>query len=126
MTKEDAKDYIREWCPYDKQDEIIKALEQEPCKDDTWSISEVAGALERHGLITREPCEDAISRDDALKIFDDFEEDIENDMSMAYTYNRARLEELPSVSVAEKVGAVERLFRRWICRMSLLRQFNNV
>lgn len=26
MTREEAKDYIREWCPYDKQDEIIKAL----------------------------------------------------------------------------------------------------
>jgi len=33
MTREDAKDYIREWCPYDKHDEIIKALEQEPCDD---------------------------------------------------------------------------------------------
>jgi hypothetical protein len=30
MTKDDAKDYIREWCPYDRQEEIIKALEQEP------------------------------------------------------------------------------------------------
>ena len=26
MTTDEAKDYIREWCPYDKQDEIIKAL----------------------------------------------------------------------------------------------------
>ena len=26
MTNEDAKDYIREWCPYDKQEEIIEAL----------------------------------------------------------------------------------------------------
>jgi hypothetical protein len=33
MTKEEAKDYIREWCPYDRQEEIIKALEQEPCGD---------------------------------------------------------------------------------------------
>ena len=30
MTREEAKDYIREWCPYDRQDEIIKALEQKP------------------------------------------------------------------------------------------------
>lgn len=30
MTKEEAKDYIREWCPYDRQEEIIKTLEQEP------------------------------------------------------------------------------------------------
>lgn len=30
MTNEEAKDYIREWCPYDRQEEIIKALEQEP------------------------------------------------------------------------------------------------
>ena len=33
MTNEEAKDYIREWCPYDRQEEIIKALEQEPCED---------------------------------------------------------------------------------------------
>ena len=33
MTREEAKDYIREWCPYDRQEEIIKALEQEPCED---------------------------------------------------------------------------------------------
>ena len=33
MTIEEAKDYIREWCPYDRQEEIIKALEQEPCED---------------------------------------------------------------------------------------------
>ena len=30
MTKEEAKDYIREWCPYNRQEEIIKTLEQEP------------------------------------------------------------------------------------------------
>jgi hypothetical protein len=33
MTREEAKDYIREWCPYGKQDEIINALEQQPCED---------------------------------------------------------------------------------------------
>lgn len=33
MTKEEAKDYIREWCPYDRQDKIIQALEQQPCED---------------------------------------------------------------------------------------------
>ena len=33
MTREEAKDYIREWCPYDRQEEIIKALEQEPNGD---------------------------------------------------------------------------------------------
>ena len=32
MTNEEAKDYIREWCPYDRQEEIIKALEREPCE----------------------------------------------------------------------------------------------
>jgi hypothetical protein len=33
MTREEAKDYIREWCPYGKQDQIINALEQQPCED---------------------------------------------------------------------------------------------
>ena len=40
MTKDDAKDYIREWCPYDRQEEIIKALEQEPCDKCVYSTSE--------------------------------------------------------------------------------------
>lgn len=29
MTREEAIDYIREWCPYDRQEEIIKALKRE-------------------------------------------------------------------------------------------------
>lgn len=33
MTREEAEEYIREWCPYDRQEEIIKALEQKPCGD---------------------------------------------------------------------------------------------
>lgn len=33
MTIDEAKDYIREWCPYDRQEEIIKALKQQPCDD---------------------------------------------------------------------------------------------
>lgn len=44
MTNEEAKDYIREWCPYDRQEEIIKALEQEPCED-TVSRQAVLDAL---------------------------------------------------------------------------------
>lgn len=33
MTREEAEDYIREWCPYDRQEEIIKALKLEPILD---------------------------------------------------------------------------------------------
>lgn len=33
MTLEEAKDYIREWCPYDKHEKIINALEQQPSED---------------------------------------------------------------------------------------------
>lgn len=34
MTIDEAKDYIREWCPYDRQEEIIEALSNsdEDCK----------------------------------------------------------------------------------------------
>ena len=34
MTIVEAKDYIREWCPYDRQEEIIEALSNsdEDCK----------------------------------------------------------------------------------------------
>jgi hypothetical protein len=33
MTREDAIDYIKLWCPYGKHNEIIKALSAEPCED---------------------------------------------------------------------------------------------
>ena len=36
MTKEDAIEYIKLWCPYDKQNEIIEALSVEPQKMGTW------------------------------------------------------------------------------------------
>ena len=32
MTNEEAKDYIKEWCPYDRQEEIIKALSNSDLK----------------------------------------------------------------------------------------------
>lgn len=35
MTNEEAKDYIREWCPYDRQEEIIEALSNS-YKDCEW------------------------------------------------------------------------------------------
>lgn len=35
MTNEEAKDYIREWCPYDRQEEIIEALSNSD-KDCRW------------------------------------------------------------------------------------------
>lgn len=33
MTREDAIEYIKLWCPYDKQNEIIEALSAEPQTD---------------------------------------------------------------------------------------------
>lgn len=33
MTREEAEDYIREWCPYDRKEKIIKALKLEPILD---------------------------------------------------------------------------------------------
>lgn len=59
MTREEAKDYIREWCPYDRQEEIIKALEQQPC-DDCISREEALMALT--GDITDCTIEEFIAR----------------------------------------------------------------
>lgn len=51
MTEAEAKDYIREWCPYGRQEEIIKALEQEPfwkyAKRGKYAKSEVQECLLR-------------------------------------------------------------------------------
>ena len=46
-------------------EQAIKALEQQPC--DTWSIKDVADAFERNGIMKQQPCEDAVSREAALK-----------------------------------------------------------
>ncbi len=88
MTREEAKDYIREWCPYDRQEEIIKALEQEPCED----------AISRQTLQTElENCEVVNVRD-------------ENDNFVGY-YNAdtvdSILRNLPPVTPQQKMG-------RWI------------
>ena len=53
MTNEEAKDYIREWCPYDRQDEIIKALSNPdlkyypPCEDCHTKMDEIRRAYDR-------------------------------------------------------------------------------
>ena len=60
MTREEAKDYIREWCPYDRQEEIIKALEQEPCDKCVYSTSE--GCQYDDITETIPPFDDCISR----------------------------------------------------------------
>lgn len=67
MTREEAKDYIREWCPYDRQEDILKALEQEPCDKCVYSTSEGC----QYDDITEtippfETSDDAISRDKAI------------------------------------------------------------
>ena len=92
MTKEEAKDYIREWCPYDRQEEIIKALEQEPCDKCVYSTSEGC----QYDDITEtippfETSDDAISRQTVLKIIDgwyDNNRDTENieDLIVLITY----------------------------------------
>ena len=61
MTKDDAKDYIREWCPYDRQEEIIKALEQKPCDKCVYSTSE--GCQYDDITETIPPFDDCISRE---------------------------------------------------------------
>ena len=86
MTREEAKEFGNMWLEvnedckgldvddrntYEFFQIAIKALEQEP-KTDTWSIKDVADTLAKHGLIAeQEPCEDCISRKEALKLFED-------------------------------------------------------
>lgn len=91
MTNEEAKDYIREWCPYDRQEEIIKALE-------------------------REPCDDAISRQNAISLADDLKQNLPNDehiADMVMAHNEGILEYqtqlslLPPVTPQTKTG-------RWV------------
>ena len=92
MTKEEAKDYIREWCPYDRQEEIIKALEQEPCDKCVYSTSEGCQYDDITDTIPPfEPSDDAISRQAVLKIIDGWYEnnrDTENieDLIILITY----------------------------------------
>jgi len=77
MTIEEAKDYIREWCPYDRQEEIIKALEQEPCDD----------AISRQAVlaIAGDSCLDLDSYEDTKEFCDE-------------------IKELPSVTPQPKIG----------------------
>ena len=67
MTREEAKDYIREWCPYDRQEEIIKALEQEPCDKCVYSTSE--GCQYDDITETIPPFDDCISRQAVMEYY---------------------------------------------------------
>lgn len=91
MTKEEAKDYIREWCPYDRQEEIIKALEQQPCDD----------------CISRQAAQTKIKNicDEYRLSYEDGERKAATGGS-AYALGHA-FDDLPSVNPAKKVG-------RWI------------
>lgn len=90
MTREEAKDYIREWCPYDRQEEIIKALNNsdEDCISrqavldlakkgvlvSNGNYESVCKAINELPSVNLMSCEDAISRQATLepyKILDD-------------------------------------------------------
>jgi len=125
MTREEAKDYIIEWCPYDRQEEIIKALEQQPC-DDMEEIREIMSCdadaetkckmisniltVKPHYFNEKKPCEDAISRQTLQTELENCEvvnvRD-ENDNFIEY-YNAdtvdSILRNLPSVTPQPKIG----------------------
>lgn len=92
---------------------IAKALEQES-KTDTWSIKEVADALEKHRLIReQEPCEDAVSRLALYEWLDGWKE--KNKYYHPHTKNEIIpicevidiIQSLPSVTPQPKTG-------RWV------------
>ncbi|MBQ2161277.1 MAG: hypothetical protein II444_05550 [Firmicutes bacterium] len=124
MTLEEAKDYIREWCPYDKQEEIIKALEQESCDDEYIKVPKKALKYRTAGMVAynaewlknhfdieravicgaQEPCEDAISRQAVEKIT--WEEPSYTDALNVLTEVREKIRQLPSVKSNVNVDAL--------------------
>lgn len=75
---------------------------------DTWSIKEVADALEEHGLIReQEPCEDAISRQAVLDALRDAENHAFNAFYKGLIKAHKIVANLPSVTPQPKMG-------RWI------------
>lgn len=106
MTREEVKqEFITkqpsinecESCP-NKGIRLWKCAELHGCK---WAqaMMEIAKMLES------EPCKNCISREAALEILDDFEEDIESgNWGTAYSKARVSMCELPSVEPERKTG----------------------
>ena len=126
MTNEEAKDYIREWCPYDRQEEIIKALEQELKILDTLNFAIDASNGDtnyfvgfRNGLryskslidgkepqfescAEQEPCEDCINRQAVLSM--QYRIDDSATLSTRDVVNVDDIEDLPPVTPKPKTG----------------------
>lgn len=106
MTKEEAKEAIKEaYGNSEYTDEIIEALEQEP-KTDTWSIKDVADTLAKHGLIEeQEPCEDCISRQEVIDtIYHECSgENLDIDFAKVLLLQR-KIKALPSVKPTQNIS----------------------
>lgn len=111
-----------------------RLLEQEP-KTDNWSIKDVADTLEKHGLIAeREPCEDAISREDLIQKFNDDvfirdKTDSKEDYQQVFASTvLAVIKSLPSVTPKRKVGEWKKNERTfWTCsECGLVNKYNRV
>lgn len=116
MTNEEAKDYIREWCPYDRQEEIIKALEQEPCEElyrlivgsNSLMLLENYKTGERTVIEKRlEPCEDAISRQAVLSM--QYRIDDSATLSTRDVVNVDDIEDLPSIQPKPKTDVLDKI-----------------
>lgn len=109
MTREEAKDYIREWCPYDKQDEIIKALSNSDKEAYRKGYKDGQEALAFHLELCeeeQEPCEDCISRKEVCDYIAEFVNheyatDREHEM---VEHIISGIQHLPSVQSKPKTG----------------------
>jgi hypothetical protein len=95
MTREKAKDYIREWCPYDRQDEIIKALEQDPCEDAIRREEMLQKVDRRIGKTVR--TRESIEKDNEGKTYID-------GLFDAYSRIKCDIAKIPSVQPEQKTG----------------------
>jgi len=101
MTNEEAKEYIREWCPYDRQEEIIKALEQKPCEDATLKEIFCIGCEYKE----QEPCNDAISRQAVLEYIEGSGAELGHSSENELVCQD--IKEMPPVTPQQKMG-------RWV------------
>lgn len=70
-----------------------------------------------NGMLEQEPCEDAISREDALDILEDYDYDRDRHVENAFADARARMVALPSVTPIRPKGEwkYDKTIQNWRC-----------
>lgn len=116
LSKESSYMGIVEWSdslvPTEEAVDAIKGLRciDQP-KTDTWSIKDIAKALEKHGLVRldQEPCEDCISRKEVIENIRHAQVNFSVESDIDFTKHKREVQEIADGILNAQIKALEKL-----------------